>query len=337
MLTGSIEWCLDLMSYIIDGLLNPTKADLFNPLKALDSNVSTLQDITTKLHADGNISLHLLLCSGTRGYLTAICRRLTHLDYTARKAMATAAAQNSATQAGQAQSEHISNSLRNSYTTVATLTSAAVVQIRVFEQFLTNIATAVKDSYSTAGLSSTPAPGQPPNMTNDSHERKNKIEQALLFGGPLPEELRGAMSQIFNTYLPEVRAGIDPARLFFHDFSILAISPETATAAHTNLSTSSTAKKPKHALVSPHFDSFLRVPLGRYPHTPDDMQKGVVSVSGAAASGSKEKRFRRCVRCAAVMEDLNSRRAAVSFLIMQQRRCFCGGNWVILKGEDVGI
>lgn len=319
------------MAYIIDGLLNPQPHDLFEQITSSTPDSTALSSLSTQLQSSQNISLHLLLCSGTRGYLTAICRRLTHLDYTARKAMATAASQAASPQGQQQQgTEHISNSLRNAYTTIATLTNNAVIQIRFFEQFLTNITTSIKESYTNAGLSSTPAPGQPPNMTNDGHEQRNKIEQNLLFGGPLPTELAPTIHQIFSTHLPEIWNNIDPARLFFHDFSILNLKPPSSTTPPAHII--STKPTPSTSL----HDSFLRLPLGTYPHTIEDSTAGNIP-SAAAASGSKEKRFRRCVRCAAVMEDLNSRRAAVSFMIMQQRRCFCGGFWVVLKGSEVGL
>lgn len=336
MLTGSIKWCLDLMAYIVDSLLNPTPSNLFATLKSAESDVD-LQDLTSNIQSSSNIALHILLCSGTRGFLTAICRRLAHLDYAARKAMATAASQSSATNTNS--SDHISNDLRNSYTTLATLTSSAVVQSRVFEQLLTAVSTAVKDSYTAAGLSSTPAPGQAPNMTNTFSETRNKIEQTMLFGGSLPNELHGAVATIFRDILPSLKGNIDVAKLFFHDFSILYLDNNPTPQSHaSSFSKSYPKSKRRTSGMKPQNDCFLRVPLGRFPHTIDEPAKGANSavVSGAAASGSREKRYRRCARCAAVMEDLNSRRAAVSFLIMQQRRCFCGGYWVVLKGEEVG-
>jgi mediator of RNA polymerase II transcription subunit 16 len=87
-LTGSVRWTLDLMSWIIDTLLELPKTLPDTP--ALDlKNASTLSlpELLTHLRSTNTISLHLLLSSTTRGFLNALCRRLTNVDYIARKAI----------------------------------------------------------------------------------------------------------------------------------------------------------------------------------------------------------------------------------------------------------
>lgn len=67
-----------------------------------------------------------------------------------------------------------------------------------------------------------------------------------------------------------------------------------------------------------------------------------IAVGGSAGNGgnggagaASSKRWRRCARCAAVMEDVISPRPALQWLVMQQRRCFCGGYWDTLVGGEM--
>jgi len=332
MLSGSVRWCLDLMSWLIDSLLHPEDSSVFDPIST--GQKVELGDLNTRLQASNNVALHLLLSSASRGFLTAICRRLSHLDYTARKAMQSAA-QSQSVQPGQLPQPLISNFLRASYTAIATLTSGSIIQIRVFETFLTSISASVKDAYTAAGLSSSPSQAQSQHLpqTKPTEVTRNTAEQTMLFGGPLPAALVPAMTHLFTSLLPTLRSGIDPSKLFFHDYSLLALDPFPPCARQSPLGNSWTTAWDQgedrggvaEYKVSHTIDVFQRIPvvLGMEP---DEL--GFEKLR-------EVKRWRRCARCAAVMEDLFSPKPAVQFLIMQQRRCFCGGNWVILTGHQV--
>lgn len=321
LLAGSVRWCLDLMSWLIDCLLHPENPEVFESVtKGEEGSIPLL---SAHLLATNNIALHVLLSSATRGFLTGICRRLVHLDYTARKAMS--AAQSVSAPSGQS-APLISNSLRASYTAIATLTSGSIVPISHFEAFVSRIAEVVKEAYTTAKF---PSQQQAQGVPGDSS--RNAVEQGVLFGGPLPEVMAPAISRIFSEELPKLRAEIDPSRLFFHDFSILGL-PEsnasagkgaTADSAGQPASTSSSLYRVNHTI-----DIFSRVPI-QLGMEPEESQ-------GLDARGSRPgRRWRRCVRCAAAMEDIHSLTPPVQFLIMQQRRCYCGGNWDILAGARV--
>ena len=72
---------------------------------------------------------------------------------------------------------------------------------------------------------------------------------------------------------------------------------------------------------------------GRYV----DVFKRIELVSGPTQGGARpapgEKpapQWRRCVRCAAVMEDVFGTRPGFTFVLAQQRKCACGGNWGLL-------
>lgn len=308
------------MSWLIDCLLHPEDPEVFESVaKGEDGSIPLL---SAHLLATNNIALHVLLSSATRGFLTGICRRLVHLDYTARKAMS--AAQSVSAPPGQS-APLISNSLRASYTAIATLTSGSIVPINRFEVFVARIAEVVKEAYTTAKLPSQQQTQGVPGVPGESS--RNGIEQGVLFGGPLPDVMAPAISRIFSEELPKLRAEIDPSRLFFHDFSILGL-PDSNTSAGKgstgdNATTSSSSYRVNHTI-----DIFSRVPI-QLGMEPEESQ-------GLDARGSRPgKRWRRCVRCAAAMEDIHSLTPPVQFLIMQQRRCYCGGNWDILAGARV--
>lgn len=344
-LSGSARWCLDLMAWLVDSLLHPEDASLFKPLATGQS--IDLEDFHSRLRDSNNVALHLLLSSAPRGFLTAICRRITNLDYVSRKAMSTAAQ----SQAGAPISippPLTSSTLRAAYTSIATLTSNSVIHFRAFETFLTSISASVKDAYTTAGLTSSTPQTQPQQQSHTKEGiTRNAAEQAMLFGGPLPAALVPAMRHIFTTLLPTLRFGIDPARLFFSDFSLLALDPVTPS------STQSPSPTPPEqnlaSLLGPDQQQNKRdAALQKIAHTIDIFQRvpitlgqeavdGPVNENGVREKARDAKRWRRCARCTAVMEDYLTQRPGVHFLVIQERRCFCAGAWNLLTGKQIVI
>lgn len=340
-LSGSVRWCLDLIAWLVDSLLNPEDSSIFKSLVAGQS--IDLDSFNTRLHDSNSVALHLLLCSTTRGFLTAICRRVSNLDYISRKAMS-AAAQSQVTASIQIPQHITSSELRAAYTTIATLTSGSVIQIRIFETFLASISASIKDAYTTAGLpSSTTQSQQQPNTKAEI--ARNIIEQTMLFGGPLPAALVPAIRHIFTSLLPSLRCSIDPARLFFTNFSLLALDPPMPSLTKSPsptppdqtlaslLGPDQHQKKGGNEKIARTIDIFQRVPieLGQEP------VEGPVNENGVREKPRNSKRWRRCARCAAVMEDFNTQKPAVHFLLMQERRCFCGGSWYLMSGKHIVI
>ena len=332
MLAGTVRWCLDLMSWIVDQLLFPP-----DPLPGAHQSLDTLSltELNDYLRSANTVALHLLLASSTRGFLIAICRRLAHLDYTARKAMSSAA-QAAHSQPGQA--GLVSNSLRASYTAIATLTQEAIVPVRHFEAFVTNIAGLVKDTYLAHNL-----PVQERYTGLPGEVNRNSIEAQVLFGGPLPETYKLAIGKLFSDALPKLRGEIDTGLLFFHDFSALhlPLSDDTllgretrdgeraaanaALAAHRRA-----ANAEKRVRYTVDIFGRRRAELPAQSEKRDGAKVG--NVVGSGNGNVNGKRWRRCVRCAAVMEDLTSKAAVIQFLVMQQRRCCCAGGWYLLPG-----
>jgi mediator of RNA polymerase II transcription subunit 16 len=333
------------MAWLVDSLLHPEDTSLFEPLATGQS--IDLDKFHARLRDSNNVALHLLLSSAPRVFLTAICRRVTNLDYTARKAMLTAA-QSQAGAPIPIPPPLTSSALRAAYTSIATLTSNSVIQYRAFEAFLTSISASVKDAYTTAGLTSSTPQTQPQQQPHSKDGiSRNAAEQTMLFGGPPPAALVPAMRHIFTTLLPTLHLGIDPAKLFFSDFSLLALDPITPSTTH-----SPSPAPPEQTLASllgPDQQKGKRTAdLQRIAHTIDIFQRvpitlgqeavdGPVNENGVREKVRDGKRWRRCVRCTAVMEDYLTQRPGVHVLVIQEKRCFCNGTWNLLTGKQIVI
>ena len=153
----------------------------------------------------------------------------------------------------------------------------------------------------------------------------------MLFGGSIPDAFKPVIVKLFREggLLDSVREEIDPAKLFFADFAMLEVDEDAV---------SVEKRKRSHMTM----DSFRKGWLMN-PKKGDGEVDGVsgsgamdgsrTSMGQAGVGGSRRQsaRWRRCARCAAVMEDVLSQRQALQWLIMQQRRCFCSGYWNTLE------
>ncbi|THV55740.1 hypothetical protein BGAL_0004g00630 [Botrytis galanthina] len=369
-LAGSVRWVLDLMAWITDTLLElpstlPENLSVTNPTKL------SLPELLAYLHATNNVTLHLLLSSPTRGFLTAICRRLQHLDYVARKAIATNT--NHPSQGGQGQ-QSISPTLRAAYVQIANLTSNCIVRIKTFEALLSSLTSSIKSAYTNH---------KPPlsgNTNNSTGPSRNNLEIKMLLGGEIPTAFKAVIIDLFRGvqdnepktqndlganaaapgYLSSVRLEIDPANLWFADFSMLEVDEDEESVAKRKGSgvtmdcfrktwlinpppTSSKSSLHKAIENGNPVDKDNSLPTIQGMATPQGAG-GSGNTNGSAngnanggpGSGNTTKRWRRCARCAAVMEDVLSQRPALQWLVMQQRRCFCGGYWdTLVNGEMV--
>lgn len=288
------------MAWITDALLRlPTTLPSNIDLTQLSG--FSLPDLLAHLRATNTISLHLLLSSPTRGFLTAICRRLQHLDYIARRAIST-----------QPPSQNIptglSPELRAAYIQIAQLTSNCIIRIKTFETLLSSLTTSIKTIYnSTSSLSGSDA----------ANKLRNNTEIKMLFCGEIPSAFKPVIVELFRGIVPSTsptplgllataREEFDPAKLFFGDFTMLEVDEDAG----------SMRKRKQSGL------------------TMDCFRKGWMAKDGARAGAGR--RWRRCARCAAVTEDVLTARQQLQWLVMQQRRCFCSGYWdTLAPGEMI--
>ncbi|ESZ94032.1 hypothetical protein SBOR_5610 [Sclerotinia borealis F-4128] len=358
-LAGSVRWVLDLMAWITDTLLELPSTLPFN-LSVTNPSKLSLPDLLTYLHTTNNVSLHLLLSSPTRGFLTAICRRLLHLDYVARKAIDTGT--NAQIQPGGSGQQSVSPALRAAYLQIANLTNNCIVRIRTFENLLTSLTSSIKSAY---------ANHKPPlSGNNPMGASRNNLEIKMLFGGEIPTAFKPVIIELFagvqdneknghNTatganggigYLSSVRLEIDPANLWFADFTMLEVDEdeESITKRRNSRLTMDCFRKtwlnnPPKISQSSSANKLLGDGRDKDNNvnsllTSTGPGPGITgSAYGIAAPGSTAaaRRWRRCARCAAVMEDVLSQRPALQWLVMQQRRCFCSGYWDTLVGGEM--
>lgn len=275
-----------------------------------------LKALSLYLFSTRNVALHLLLSSTTRGFLIAIIRRLHNLDYIARSHLDHDRGQRAAGTNGSANNfprSQMSAALAASYLSISHLTSQSVVSYSQFEKLITKVGTHVKEAYVQAGLRK---------EDRASAHARNKIEQQILFGGELPSQAAYAVRKIFKEDLPALKEEIDPAKLFFHDFSVLCLPQQDRTRGGDEKQRQRMREKYVRYRVRHTIDVFQKkeVELGKEPEDKD---------------GRVGRRWRRCVRCAAVMEDLRTSNSCVLLLMRVMQRCHCMGHWDVIGGKRV--
>jgi mediator of RNA polymerase II transcription subunit 16 len=338
------------MAWLTDTLLN--LSDNLPPTIDL-TKASNLQlpELLAHLHTTNTISLHLLLSSPTRGFLTAICRRLQHLDYIARKAIMYPGVNNTPNpqnpnQNSQHQTSTLSPALRAAYMQIATLTSNTILRIKTIEILLASLTSLIKTAYASNNPSLS---GSQP-----AEKVRNALEIKMLFGGSFPDAFKSVIVELFREegLLDKVKEEIEPARLFFADFTMLEVDEDAVSVARRKALGTTMDCFQKRWLVNPEKKSSSSSasaqagegasqsgnantePGNANSNTQDGNAVGTGGLMGAG--GRQGARWRRCARCAAVMEDVLTQRSALQWLVMQQRRCFCSGYWdTLAPGETV--
>jgi mediator of RNA polymerase II transcription subunit 16 len=149
----------------------------------------------------------------------------------------------------------------------------------------------------------------------------------MLFGGSIPDAFKPVIVELFRRegLLDSVRAEIETARLFFADFSMLEVDEDAVSVSAGRRSEMTMDCFRKGWLINPK--------QGEHVENGAALE-GTGSGGGVLGGGRLGARWRRCARCAAVMEDILSQRQALQWLIMQTRRCFCSGYWDTLAAGD---
>jgi mediator of RNA polymerase II transcription subunit 16 len=346
-LAGSVRWVLDLLAWLTDTLLT-LPSTLPPTIDLTKASSLPLPELLAHLHSTNTISLHLLLSSPTRGFLTAICRRLQHLDYIARKAIVYPGVNNTpnpqhANQNSQHQATAPSPALRAAYMQIATLTSNTILRIKTMETLLASLASLIKNAYAS---NNPPLSGSQP-----AEKARNALEIKMLFGGSFPDAFKSVIIELFKKegLLDAVKEEIEPARLFFADFTMLEVDEDTVSVGKRKVLGKTMDCFQKRWLVNPEKKSAPSAAASAAA-TEGSSQTGntntalgtaqdgsAIGTGGLMGAGGRQgARWRRCARCAAVMEDVLTQRSALQWLVMQQRRCFCSGYWdTLAPGETL--
>lgn len=308
-LSGCAQWAIDLLCWITDSLFSLRDDPKFMELL---QDTRSFAEMTNYLKSKNEVSLHLLLCSSTRCFLAAICRRLTHLQVITNKAMQFwehRPPSNSNDSLGSA-----SRSLHQAYLRLHKCTTTSLIKVEEFDKLLNIVAADVRQAYQTslAGLhqrhqAQPSKPGQPNSAEQAIKKAQAHCELQILLGDQPPaSSFQPLVKKLFETELRNTLGSTDRAKLFFTDFPLLEVDDDVQRL----------AARQAEGL---HVDVFRRVEL----REPRPGKSGGDFSPGDTA-------FRRCVRCCSVMEDVVASRPGYNFLVAQQRKCACGGNWAAL-------
>lgn len=362
-MAGCCRWTVDLLSWLCDSLfclLNDVK------FKGILTNQAQFSQLTSYLHEKNEIALHMVLCSSIRSLLGGVCRRITVLHNLSHRAISHYELNNPNTAPG-GKGGNNSNSnngygspLHVAYQKVYRHTSAALINPEAFQTLLASLNREVREVYgkSFAKMAEQASKAHPQNqaqhqkaMADDAIARaRQHCELQMLLGQAPPSTFQPLIAKFLYQDLAAFRDGpgngnssgsggtggngngngaaagvIDPARLYFADYDILEVDDTPG------------ALERRRARGA-HVDLFKRVEITR-PHSRS---------SSTAAAAENSIPWRRCVRCASVMEDVASAAAAaaaaaaangsgnagnnnnnhkpqLNFVLSQQRNCCCGG------------
>ncbi|KAG8421306.1 Mediator of RNA polymerase II transcription subunit 16 [Metarhizium acridum] len=298
-LAGCAKWSVDLLCWLVDCLFELMNDDNF--IQRL--NPQRFGELNQYLHDRNDVSLHLLLSSSSRSFVSAVCRRISLLENISNKAIDFYKRQASGDQQGGAKPPN--PQLQQAYQKMQQVTSTSLIKVTEFEKLLNILASDIRQTYAAY------IPGIAKNRSNPPQGKQLDIaikntqahfEMAMLLSGSLGSYFLPVLSKFFAKDLPAFRKLTDPAKLFFADFELLEVQDDRSSLA---------ARKAKGV----HVDIFKRTEL---------------------RGGRGTSRWRRCTRCTAVMEDVFGSRPGFTFVLAQQRKCSCSGYWALLpKGKLV--
>lgn len=373
-LAGCCKWTVDLLSWLCDSLfclLNDNK------FKSILTNQAQFSQLTSYLHEKNEIALHMVLCSSIRSLLGGVCRRITLLNNLSHRAISHY--ENSPPGGGKGSG--YGSPLHTAYQKVYRHTSAALINPEAFQALLASLNREVREVYgkSFAKMAEQASKAQQQQQQQHPNHQRNSgggdeavararqhCELQMLLGQAPPSTFQPLIAKFLYQDLAAFRDGpgnggppggaaaiaaavaaggnnnnnaaaaaaaaaaattIDPARLFFADYDILEVDDTPG------------ALERRRARGA-HVDLFKRV----------EITKGGSSRGGSGSGSGSNVPWRRCVRCASVMEDVAAATAAaaagngngnggnnnsnnrpqLNVVLSQQRNCSCGGRlaWV---------
>ncbi|KAK4195172.1 putative mediator of RNA polymerase II transcription subunit 16 [Triangularia verruculosa] len=355
-LIGCADWAIGLFSWIMDSLFNLLDDPEF---MALLSDQRRFQELAGYLHARNDVSVYLLLCSSTRSLLQVACRRLSGLEEISNRAMQYYKAQ---TQPSNTSPPPLQHSYQRMYRTI----SGSIVKPQDFERLLSTLSRDISTAYqrTLTAMAKSKEQQQPGGTEQQSQQKidgfvksaQSRFELEMLSGASPPIIFREVLLRLFTSTLPSYKGIMDPARLYFANYELVEVNDDVK---------SLRARREAGKYV----DVFRRVELVVGPQGQLQQQQGQVAgvqqgkgsgggggggenikvepgVGGGGgkpsgdgeggAGGGNAVRWRRCVRCASVMEDIMNQRPGFTFLLAQQRKCGCGGSWALVSRGALG-
>ncbi|KAK4044534.1 hypothetical protein C8A01DRAFT_31320 [Parachaetomium inaequale] len=354
--TGCATWGISLLAWLTDSLFQL----LDDPeIMAMLGEQKRFSDLAKYLESKNHVALQLLLCSSTRGFLSALCRRLQHVETVSNRAAQyyeTRVQQQQDPAAATSASGRPHPALSRAYQRMERAVSSALVKVSEFDRLLSDLSSDIQTAYHTSlsPLVASKVKPQAANLTEQQKQQMNDqfikkaqthIELDMLVGQNPPPSFREVLLKLFTATLPAFRTQTDPAKLYFANYDLLEVEDSPST-----LATRKAAGK--------YVDVFKRAELVVGPRGKQTNgmgpAKGVVAngeeTRSAAGNGVGEDsgmasyrtaifgtwtgigdgngpQWRRCVRCAAVVGDIWTGKPGYHFVLSQQRKCVCGGSW----------
>jgi mediator of RNA polymerase II transcription subunit 16, fungi type len=298
-------------------------------------NPGRFAEMTPYLKSKNDVSLHLLLCSSTRGFLLATCKRLNHLQV-----MSTQATQYwDKNPAMHASTDSKANqgliAIQQAYLKMQRCITTTLITVKDIERTLSILGGDIKQQYqaSLAMLAQKQQQQQPGKHNQPPAEAALKkatahYELNMLVTETPPSQFLQVIKKFFETDLKNLAATTNRSGLFFTDFPLLEIEEDQRRMA---------ARKAQGKYV----DAFKRVGLTAHDSSrasdgergqrpPEQQQQQLADVNGATGVP-----WRRCVRCCSVMEDAQPTKSGMNFVLSQMRRCACGGGWGLLAPGEL--
>ncbi|RYP53448.1 hypothetical protein DL768_001593 [Monosporascus sp. mg162] len=357
-LAGCCKWAVDLLSWLCDSLFCLLDDNKF---KSIVTNPAQFSQLTGYLLEKNEIALHMVLSSSIRTLLGGVCRRIMVLNNLSLRAISHYEARmgtngsnnNNNANGGLPAASAYGSPLHVAYQKVYRHTSSALISPEAFQALLASLNREVRDMYArsfakigaeqqvTGGKGSGGGGGPSQQQQNDATARaRQHCELQMLLGQAPPSTFQPLVAKFLYQDLAAFRDGpnggggsayssspppgnnpaadansnnnnnnngggmmIDPARLFFADYDILEVD-DTPRALE------------RRRARGVRVDLFRRAEI----------------FMSSDRRGGPGPGWRRCVRCASVMEDIGAaaNKPHLSFVLSQQRNCCCGGRLALL-------
>lgn len=312
-LAGCCRWSIDLLCWIVDSLFC-----LLNDRQFQEHLLpAKFPEMTPYLVDKKNIALHMILSSPIRGLLSAVCRRMQHLHHISLKTI------NYCETCDPNAPDAPPAALRAAYQKMLRYTSNPLINVQKFDELLSAIGTDIRQQYTqqfaqfsarAMDAAKKTQPNPPKSIGEDAIKRAQiHCELTMLLGDRPPGPLLPVLKKFFETDLPQFRAHCQPSELFFADYNLLEVDDDPPVLA---------ARRQRAARV----DLFKRVEIFR----------GRTFTNSAGEEAVVD--WRRCTRCASVMEDVvpfAMQKPGILMVLSQQRYCACGGKLAILKKNEL--
>lgn len=290
-LVSAVRWSLDLIAWLSEQLFDLLMDDAFMELLV----PPRASELAAYLHGKNNVSLQLLLCSISRSFLVALCRRVSHLDTLSKKAIDFYRRHSASVDPNSPAKPHNPN-VRQSYQKLQQVSSSGLVKIGEFEKLVNTLGSGIMQTYDKALPDMVKRQANPPQGKKEDEAVKAArahMETMMLLAAAPPPPLLIVLKKFFTMDVPTFRKTLDPAKLFFGSFDVLDIKEDKRNVDKVRMS---------------HLDTFTKAKLRM----------------------NQNEQWRRCTRCASVMEELVPKSPGLTFLMNHQRRCPCSGTWAVL-------